>query len=107
MVTSRLVDRWKKKSIITSEGCWRYYGQLSKRHPRIKFKGELHGLNRISAHIFLGMNLHDRNQQANHKRCCPHKDCWNPEHLYVGTQYENVCDALAIGTHRSPFIKEK
>ena len=32
---------------------------------------------------------------------CKRRDCVKPAHLYVGTQWDNVQDALADGTHRN------
>jgi len=49
-------------------------------------------VHRISAHVYLGFNLNDETIQVNHKLICPNKNCWNPEHLYVGTQNENNAD---------------
>lgn len=62
------------------------------RRPHFVFRGKSINASRVSAHVFLGLDLDDRKLQANHKPCCPHQDCWNPEHLYIGTQMENVKD---------------
>jgi hypothetical protein len=36
-------------------------------------------------------------QQVNHIRKCPNKNCVRFEHLYEGTQQQNIDDAVALG----------
>ncbi len=40
-----------------------------------------------------------KGEQINHKPPCNNRLCFNPEHLYRGTQKENVKDAVRLGTH--------
>ena len=80
---------WKRNTVIEGD-CWRYKAQ--QKRPTTEWKGKRVNLSRISAHIFLGLDLDDPKQQANHKPICKHKDCWNPDHLYVGTQKQNLRD---------------
>ena len=42
--------------------------------------------------------------QVNHK--CGNRRCCNPEHLYAGTQAENIKDAKKHGTFSKPPIKK-
>jgi hypothetical protein len=37
-------------------------------------------------------------QQLNHK--CHNRSCWNPDHLYVGTQLENMKERKEIGRYQ-------
>jgi hypothetical protein len=37
-------------------------------------------------------------RQACHKPECKFKDCWNPDHIYIGWPSENVADQIAAGT---------
>ena len=34
---------------------------------------------------------------ALHKKSCPNRHCWNPEHLYAGTYEDNVNDKIELG----------
>jgi hypothetical protein len=38
--------------------------------------------------------------QFNHL-CPTQTNCWTPEHIYLGTQHQNIQDAIEAGTHRS------
>jgi hypothetical protein len=41
-----------------------------------------------------------KGKQLNHKdEICSHRHCVNPEHLYVGTQKQNIQDMIKSGTH--------
>ena len=48
-------------------------------------------LHRLSAHLFLGLDLNSE-LQALHRKECYSRSCWNPEHLYVGTMQQNMAD---------------
>lgn len=55
-------------------------------------------VHRLSAMIFLGFDLRS-NLQVNHK--CNKTLCFNPEHLYIGTQSANIADSYRAGTRIS------
>ena len=98
---------WKRTTINKETGCWLLEGFLDKDgYPRIYYSASNIRANRVSAHLFLGMPLNSK-LQANHKRKCPNRACWNPEHLYVGTQSDNRIDSFMLkksvmfGNHRN------
>ena len=73
-------------------GCWLFEGPLDGQgYGAIRYDGKQVGVHRLSAHLFLGFNL-DSDMWILHKRECPNKNCWNPEHLYIGTPKENTRD---------------
>lgn len=98
-IKSRL-DRWRKKTLVTPEGCWRFLGAHTESggHGRVRWNGGHTTLTRVIAHLFHGLDL-DSSQQALHKSKCKYQDCWNPDHLYVGTPRDNVRDSINVGTH--------
>ena len=52
---------------------------------------------RLSCHLFHGM---DRASPLYALHKCDRRDCVNPEHLYVGTQSDNLKDAYKGGTRK-------
>lgn len=52
------------------------------------------GVHRVSAHIHHGLDLKAKRVQACHTDECPNKNCWNPEHVYVGNASKNKSDFL-------------
>jgi len=69
-------------------------------YGRIRIGGRYYTTHRISAFLYLGLDLDNYELQANHKRECNNPICWYHEHLYVGTQAQNMADSAALGTHR-------
>ena len=92
VVLNRIID----KTIVDGE-CWRYTGKkVGKGYGCITYKDTTIRLNRFIAYIFHGMNL-EGTEQGNHTQDCKFKDCWRPEHIYVGTQKDNVRDQIETG----------
>lgn len=102
---SVLIRLWKKTSIDPITGCWLFsgskswqgYGWIGIFREGLKHKTEK--VHRVSASLYLGYDLLDKTIQVNHIRECPNRNCWNPEHLYLGNQWQNVCDAVDLGKH--------
>ena len=87
------------KRIINSNGCWIWTGGINKDgYGWVCFTSI-----RNSAFLIhrLIMNAKE-GEQVLHKRECPNRNCFNPEHLYIGTSKDNVRDAMALGTHSNP-----
>lgn len=81
--------------------CWIYDGFTTQKmpYPRVTFWGNVFMVHRLSAAIYLGLNLDDSEEHACHKTICPNKNCWNPEHLYVGDRSTNMQDTVKLRTH--------
>lgn len=77
------------KLIDPNTGCWRFTGSLNKGYGQINIEGKIIKAHKLAAIIFLDYDPNG-DLQVNHK--CKNRDCWNPEHLYIGTQLENVQD---------------
>jgi hypothetical protein len=97
-------DLWNKllqQRVITSSGCWRYTGNiLPNGYGQIMFNYKNFLVHRISAHINLGLDLSNHRQLACHKDdICKHRDCFNPDHLYLGSYPSNVQDSVKSKTH--------
>jgi len=66
----------------------------------IEYGGQIkhEGVHRVSAHVFGILDIKDKTQLALHKKNCPRKDCFNPDHLYNGNHYQNLQDAKDLGS---------
>ena len=90
-----LIDRLFEKR-LQSDGHWIFVGSLVKGYGVMWYKGKLHYTHRLAAHLWLGLDL-DSDNQSNHKKECTVKNCFNPDHLYIGNQSQNMRDE--IGRH--------
>lgn len=84
-----LKERLKKKTKIKGD-CWIY--DVECRYPQILFAGKQRQINRIVCHLVYNLDLDDLEFKALHKDECTDTRCYQPEHLYVGTQRENIQD---------------
>ena len=94
------LDRlWMKSKIDENTGCWLWLGATDGRkgYGRIRFNKKKISTHRLSAHLYLKLDLFDKILRALHKHICPNKNCWNPEHLYIGTDRDNSKDAIESG----------
>jgi hypothetical protein len=82
----------KKKTVVDPvTNCWVWQGAKNKKgygHLRIEF--QWFTTSRLSGHLFLGLGRTDEGRHVLHK--CSNKACWNPEHLYLGNNYDNWRD---------------
>jgi hypothetical protein len=101
MTNEELYFKLLSRTELTEDGCYLFSATNKRGHGQISYKLKTYGVHRLSAMIFLGLDLGDKTQQANHK--CKNRNCWNPEHLYVGNQSENMFDAIEAGTYKSPY----
>ena len=91
-----------KHTTITLEGHWLWIGMTKDGYGRIDVKGKLYRVHRLSAYMYLSLDL-DSEFQANHKVSCTHKNCWNPDHLYTGTQSDNETDIIVTYNEKESF----
>lgn len=92
-------------------GCWEWRGTVSRLgygrfyYPRYRS----HRVNRIALQIALGRELSSE-EHVLHR--CDNPPCCNPEHLWVGTVYDNIQDRVQKGrsargaNHRSKLYPE-
>lgn len=96
-IIKRLLERTTFDDIT---GCLLYNGgKNTNGHCQIRVNGIFKLIHRISASIYLGFDIEDKLFQINHKPECPNKNCWNYNHLYIGTQSDNIQDAIRMETH--------
>lgn len=97
-----LEERFWAKVQKVEGGCWEWTGALTARgYGVIALGGRKAGVAR--AHR-LSLILHGRPCPDDLVVChrCDNRRCVNPDHLFVGTQLENVWDMMAKGRHSPP-----
>lgn len=84
------IDRLFSHRKILPNGCWEFIGHISKQgYGRLGIGRKLYKANRLSAILWLGLK-EDSPLYALHK--CNNRKCFNPQHLYLGTQIDNMRD---------------
>lgn len=80
------------------DGCWIYWTQSKRRHPymslRAAGKPRTVTVARVAAWLWLDFDL-DSPLEVLHQ--CDKPRCFNPDCLYIGTQKDNVRDAVRRG----------
>ncbi len=103
----RFIARLLSKRQVTPDGHWIWTGTL---HPngyaQTSINYQNYWVHRLSAHVYLKLELDDKKQHACHKRECLRRDCFNPAHLYVGNARTNCDDKMAMGRHVSGQAKK-
>ena len=82
---------------ITESGCWIWTGSLNKEggYGTMRFKGERYLAHREAYKFFKGPI--PKNMNVCHT--CDIPSCVNPDHLFIGTQKDNVRDCISKGRH--------
>ena len=90
-MNTELINKLHEKTEI-KDGHWLYRNTNTKGgYGYVGHEGSNWSVHRLSLSLFLKLNYRDYSWQANH--LCNYKNCWNPLHLYVGTQKDNVQDS--------------
>lgn len=88
-----IIKRMNENTIIDPiTDCWLFQGAQNKGQGVIGFNYRMTSVSRLSAAYYLEYDLSDKTKQINHRIICLNKNCWNPDHLYIGTESENKAD---------------
>jgi hypothetical protein len=91
-IESRLLAR---RRVCPNDGCWYWLGCVTGNgYGHISFLGRVEYTHRLAAVVNHGLDL-ESGLCVRHT--CDHPACFNPDHLQVGTQKENMEDAAAKG----------
>lgn len=91
-----------RKATVYEGDCWIYTGSPSVpegKAPRVSENKIDYNIGQYAHMKFKGRVVN----QVNHT--CDRPRCWNPEHLYDGTQQQNVDDRMARGRHKYEIRK--
>ena len=92
------LERFWSKVEVKPNGCWEWTGGKAHGYGRFRLGRALFFAHRIS---FLVHNGKEPIPKALHT--CDNPPCCNPEHLFQGTQNDNVHDCMAKGRRRHFF----
>jgi hypothetical protein len=91
------IDNIKQRSIQTPTGCWEWNGaRTSAGYGEISRGGKVRYVHRLSWEIH--RSPIPKGQHVLHR--CDNPPCWNPDHLFLGTNQDNTDDKIAKGRMR-------
>lgn len=88
-------DRLLEFRHITADGHWIWLGHTSYGYGYISIGGKEVRVHRLALQIFGDIEVSD-NDLVLHRPPCIRKDCFNPEHLYVGDRHQNMQDMVEM-----------
>lgn len=90
-----------KHRIILDNGCWKFNGwHNNKNRGMLRIEKRLWLVSRLAILLFKPEEYKEF-LQANHN--CKDESCFNPDHLYMGTQSQNLSDAGQLGNMSRTF----
>lgn len=100
---NKILELLEKDSNKT-DTCWLYHRRVNDSGYGVirfgsgfRYNNFQYRVHRLSAYIFLGLDIDNDSILALHK--CKHKNCWNPDHLYLGNDAQNGLDYRNSRTH--------
>ena len=102
-----LLDILNSKSEKTEGEHRLYKGTLNKAgYGTIRIEGRDYLVHRLSAYIHGALETIYNDKLVLHKdELCRHKNCWEIDHLYIGTYDDNNKDASKFGSFVSDYCK--
>lgn len=96
MTNKTPMERFQEKYTVNQEtGCWEWTAGIGHNgYARFKYNGKTH-----RAHRWIWEQIHTTPSELILHRC-DNRKCVNPEHLFAGTQHDNIHDMLKKGRHR-------
>ena len=95
-----ILDR--RTSINTKTGCWEYLGLDGSGYGVVSIDHQSYKVHVLSAQIYLHY-VPVPGSMICHKPVCKSRNCWNPEHIYIGNAKKNNWDTAAAGKSKGRF----
>ena len=95
-------ERLLEKKEVLPNGCWYFTGCKDfEGYGLIHFKKRQERTHRISAYLFKHFNLKGKTKVLH---SCDNRACFNPKHLWFGTQADNVRDMDRKGRRNKTYL---
>lgn len=94
------IARVKRHIVIDENGCWIWQGQ--KKHNgygQVDYRGKTISVHRQMFQVTRGIVL-PKKPQVSVCHSCDVRPCCNPDHLWAGSQKENLADSVRKGRHQ-------
>ncbi len=89
-----IIERISRLTKYRDNGCWEYHGHFNnKGYGQIHYQGKHQLVHRISFKLMKGRI--PKGKFVLHR--CDNTRCYNPDHLFIGTQKDNMDDMRAKG----------
>ena len=93
-----VIEKIKLTVAVSSNGCWEWTGLLDRNgYGKMSYQGKLMFVHRVSYSLFRGEI--PRGMNVCHK--CDNPKCVCPDHLFLGTQKDNMHDCIRKGRRNS------
>lgn len=102
--TPRWIARVKNGCIIDERGCWLWQGTLGLTgYGQTNYRGQTTTIHRVMYKLVNKIELSKKQYVCHH---CDVRNCCNPEHMFVGTQFDNMADSVRKGRHAEQLVTE-
>lgn len=86
-----IINRLLRRRKINGNGCWLWMGAISHGYGNISITKKTHRVSRLAYGVFYNIEV-PRDMHVCHR--CNIPSCFNPSHLYLATQKQNMIDAF-------------
>jgi len=99
MAADTLQERFDQKYIISPDGCWLWTAALNKNNGYgvIGLGGRGHANTKAAHRVSYKLHIGPIPEKLYVLHKCDNPPCVNPDHLFLGTQLDNMDDMIAKG----------